>query len=260
MASLQLTSKGEPETGAEDHPSAVDTSSTPPSPSSRSPSLSPTAACQHLPSIQDSPSIVVSQFDSSRRASEPRGTRSLGRSSRFAPYLGASPTTQPRRCSLPDAPADTPEREVPGRPSSTSPRMHPNTLRDVSINATRPPRLRKAVDNIESESDVPISSFARRRTPQSSPTTSTFPHRRRSVSSQNSFSPVLLPTLLPGLAYPSSPPSGEDMDVSELEDSLSSQVHDSPQPRTHQGLRLSSYRASSQPHNGPGTPSVRSVA
>lgn len=137
--------------------------------------------------------------------------------------------------------------------SSASPRMRPNTLRDVSMNAAKPTRPRKLV-NIDTRSDaaissfVPISAFVRRRTPQSSPTTSTFPHRRRSVSSQDSFSPVLLPTLLPGLTAPSPPHVTELMDVSEIED-----MHtlDSPKSRNrHQGLRLSSYRSSPQLLNG----------
>jgi hypothetical protein len=132
--------------------------------------------------------------------------------------------------------------------------MRPNTLRDVSINAARPTRPRKLVD-IDTQSDaaissfVPISSFVRRRTPQSSPTTSTFPHRRRSVSSQDSFSPVLLPTLLPGLTAPSSP--HELMDVSEIEDMRLPHALDPPKSRNrHQGLRLSSYRSSPQLMNG----------
>lgn len=139
----------------------------------------------------------------------------------------------------------------PTQASSASPRMHPNTLRDVSMNAARPTRSRKPVD-IDIQSDpaissvVPISSFARRRTPQSSPTASTFPHRRRSISSQDSFSPVLLPTLLPGLTGPSSPKVTELMEVSEMEDMRFPHSLDPSKPRNrHQGLRLSSYRSTS---------------
>ena len=138
--------------------------------------------------------------------------------------------------------ADNTPRQTP----STSPRMRPNTLRDVNINATRPPRSRKAGD-IEIDSDVPISSFVRRRTPQSSPTASTFPHRRRSTSSQDSFSPVLLPTLLPGLTSPSPPHPTEPMGIPDSDDPPLSQPRVFPsRPRPqYQGLRLSSYRASS---------------
>jgi hypothetical protein len=154
MASLQLTSTGEPETGPEDHPSGVETTSAPSSPSPSPPSPSPSgslpqeAACQHPPSSQDSPSIVISQFDSSHatRHSEPRGSKSLGRSNRFAPYLGAASNVcrpssflraqtltmsqiQLRRSSLPDAPAELPQPDVPERVRASMP--------DV----TRPPKL-----------------------------------------------------------------------------------------------------------------------
>jgi len=244
MASLQLSNTGEPEQGGLHSP--AESSSSPllcPSPSG---SLSPTATCQHPLSNGDSPSIVISQFEpNSRRHSEPRGSQSLGRSNRFAPYLGATSNHHSRRCSLTDVSPDVLKRDIPPRPSSASPCMHPNTLRDVSINSARPTRQCKLVD-IDTQSDVPISSFVRRRTPQSSPTMTTFPQRRRSVSSQDSLSPVLLPTLPPGLTVPS-PITAELMDVSEIEDVLLPHPTGLPKPRhRHQGLRLSSYRSTSQ--------------
>ncbi|KAF8520102.1 hypothetical protein JB92DRAFT_3141550 [Gautieria morchelliformis] len=255
MASLQLSSTGDPGIEVRGQPSTVESSSAPSPPRSRS--LSPTATCHHPPSNGLSPSIVISQFEpQSAHPSEHRGSKSLGRSSRFAPYLGATNSPiHPRRRSLTDAPPHVLKRETPDRASSASPRIHPNTLRDVSMNAARPTRPHKLVD-IDTQSDVPtasfvpISSFVRRRTPQSSPTASTFPHRRRSISSQDTLSPVLLPTLLPGLTV-SYPNAAELMDVSEMEDMRLPSSIDLPKPRSrHQGLRLSSYRSASHLHDG----------
>ena len=84
MASLNLSSTGEPESGADSEPGP----SSPASPLSRS--LSP--ASPHLHSISDSPSIVVSEPDRSHPSRSPRlgGPRSLGRANRFSPYLGAA--------------------------------------------------------------------------------------------------------------------------------------------------------------------------
>ena len=130
--------------------------------------------------------------------------------------------------------------------TSVSPRMHPNTLRDVSINATQPvrPRPRKVMHiDVDAPPDVPISSFVRRHTPQSSPTAPTFHHRKRS----SSFSPVLLPTLLPGL---SSPQYAMETNPSPPDQVEFQQMPDSPRQRHRpQGLKISSYRVVSGPHD-----------
>ncbi|KAF8592504.1 hypothetical protein K439DRAFT_1655979 [Ramaria rubella] len=251
MASLQLTS-------TEDcAPVEEDSDSSSPS-QSRSPS--PTATCQHIPSSTESPSIVISQIDSSHptRPSDSRATRSLGRSNRFAPYLGATNNVlHLRRSSLSDVFPEL-EPSTSCRASSASPPICSNTLRDVSMNAARPVRSHKVV-NIDTQTDVPISSFARRHTPQSSPTASMFPHRRRSTSSQDSFSPVLLPTLLPGLTAPPTPNSVDLMGVSDMENM--SKPLDAPKSHNlQQGLRLSSYRATSQSLDGITISYVRSAA
>jgi len=249
MASLNLSNTGEPETGAEGQSSNPQLSSPSPSPPPTSyrgsRSVSPTATRQHPPSNIESPSIIVSEFDSSHSThqNESRGARSLGRSNRFSPYLAAANNLHFRRRSLPDV-TEASKQQPPDRASTISPPIHPNTLRDVSMNAARPTRTRKAMHvDIGAQSDVPISSFVRRHTPQSSPTTSTFHHRKRS----GSFSPVLLPTLLPGLPG-SSPPhhSPEMTSLSEVVNTRLSPPPDSPRPRIRQqGLRVSSYRPAS---------------
>ncbi|KAF8528899.1 hypothetical protein BU17DRAFT_80050 [Hysterangium stoloniferum] len=249
MASLKLSNTGEPdldesEPASEVHPS-VPTSSSPP----LSPSPFQTAGGQHPPSTSDSPSIVISEFDQvhlthSSCLSEPRGPRSLGRANRFSPYLGAANNTHARRGSLPNGLWETSKAEVPDRATSSSPPINPNTLRDVSVNAARlscPPKMMNV--DIDATSDVPISSFVRRHTPQSSPTASTFPHRKRS----GSFSPVLLPMLLPGLASPSSP--HHTIEHGSTSASMNTSLPMEPlKPRNrHQGLRVSSYRPKSNP-------------
>ncbi|KIJ56560.1 hypothetical protein M422DRAFT_22720 [Sphaerobolus stellatus SS14] len=139
------------------------------------------------------------------------------------------------------------KQEVPDRSTSVSPRMRLNTLRDVSMNAAQParPRPRKVMHiHVDATPDVPISSFARRHTPQSSPTAPTFHHQRKR---SDSFSPVLLPTLLPGLSSPHYANEAHTL-PSEVE------ILSHPEPsfqrsRRPHGLKISSYRVVSPTHN-----------
>jgi len=251
VASLKLSKTREPdlvdetETGSEVHPSVLSSSSPP-----LSPSPFQTTAGQHPLSTSNSPSIVVSEFDQihlthSSHPSEPRGPRSLGHTNRFSPYFGAANNIHARRGSLPNGLREISKAEVPYRATSASPPIHHNTLRDVSMNTTRPscPPEMMGVD-IGATSDVPISSFVRRHTPQSSPTTSTFPHRKRS----GSFSPVLLPMLLPITSTSTSSPHHTVEHGSTSVSMSTSLTRESFKPRSrHQGLRVSSYRPKSNP-------------
>ncbi|GJJ07377.1 hypothetical protein Clacol_001579 [Clathrus columnatus] len=168
-----------------------------------------------------------------------------------------------RRRSLPENWKETtrPKFAPPGRPSTVSPRLPSSELRlqDVNINVIPPklsslplsairslppppaPSQSKSIHvDIENCPDVPISSFARRKTPQSSPTTTNFRQRRRS----SSFSPVLLPTLLPGLRSSSSPPPSQlsSPDMTNLCEAVTTKLT-APRIVRQQGLRLSSYRS-----------------
>lgn len=90
--------------------------------------------------------------------------------------------------------------------------------------------------DIGNHPDVPISSFVRRKTPQSSPTLTSFRQKRRATS----FSPVLLPTLLPGL-----PPPRCSSDMANLCDAVATKLSATDRPRMvgQRGTRLSSYRS-----------------
>ncbi|KAI0092783.1 hypothetical protein BDY19DRAFT_506260 [Irpex rosettiformis] len=103
-----------------------------------------------------------------------------------------------RRVSLPNV-----AREEAIRSHSTSPRSgspsHNVARRSSTLSLTSGHRPEKLVLENEYVANTPISTFLRRKTPQSSPISPTFPHRKRSSSPSL---PVSIPTL-PTFCFPS---------------------------------------------------------
>ncbi|KAG9317199.1 hypothetical protein JVU11DRAFT_1392 [Chiua virens] len=113
--------------------------------------------------------------------------RRLGHSrlrvARFSPY--GSPNSSARQSSSTSLATSTEEVENGRR--STSPRLSSSPARN------RPSPLQSAKNSRELHATTPISSYARRRTPQNSPTAATFPHRVHTDRPET----IALPSLLP---------------------------------------------------------------
>ncbi|KZS97508.1 hypothetical protein SISNIDRAFT_481434 [Sistotremastrum niveocremeum HHB9708] len=104
--------------------------------------------------------------------------------------------------------------------------------------ARRLPKKAASTVNLKLEVSTPISSFARRHTPQTSPTGHTFPTRHKRKQS-GSMSPVALPTIpsvfsLPPVPRRESSPSEMDMGSDESNQARRTQ---------HVGVRISTYHS-----------------
>ncbi|CCM01692.1 uncharacterized protein FIBRA_03756 [Fibroporia radiculosa] len=186
------------------------------------------------------PSITVDEpqsYSVSRRESSPSGRdweseRRPVRVARYSPYVPTISHT--RKKSAPTILEEEPAERM--RALSTSPYLSPATCNmnrrsssGTLQSARRPHKL--ALSERDLAVNTPISTFVRRKTPQASPSSPTFPHRRRSRASSLA-QPVSIPTLpfvFPApttYRYPSSDLS-EDEDMHDVCDS-SSETADRP--------------------------------
>lgn len=154
---------------------------------------SPKADTSEIPS--NSPSIVVSEHD-------PVGDRHnlRPRSARYSPY--SAPISHSHRRSSSSLSNDGNDSDTPNRATSASPRLSTRILghRPSALNLGADSRHMHAVSESEMTANMPISTFVRRKTPQSSPVSPTFAHRARNGTrkrSQSPTMPVSIPTLPP---------------------------------------------------------------
>ncbi|EMD40566.1 hypothetical protein CERSUDRAFT_91297 [Gelatoporia subvermispora B] len=204
MASLGLDNTSSTTTGPARHGSGThhSRSSSYSSISSVSSQASSTVSSTHSSTHSDiysnsSPSIVISRerdehnlfdrdWDMERRRT---------RAARFSPYGPAISHT--RRGSMPVMPTDEDPEERPNRALSTSPRISSQRTAGrrgsvLSLRNHRPEKLRLSDGDLPAH--TPISTFVRRKTPQTSPTSPTFPTLSKKRSSSPSL-PVSIPTL-----------------------------------------------------------------
>jgi len=140
---------------------------------------SPNPGCSPLsPSFNISSESISRDVDVDRRL----GSSRL-RTVRFSPYT--SPSSSARQSS------STSIDEVEHEQRSTSPRLSSSPARN------RPSPLLSPKNSRELHATTPISSYARRRTPQNSPTAATFPHRVHA----NRPETIVLPSLLPPISH-----------------------------------------------------------
>jgi len=142
-----------------------------------------------------SPSIVISEHDpaSDRHNLRPRAAR-------YSPY--SAPISHSHRRSSSSLSNDGNDSDTPNGTSSASPRLSARVLghRPSALNLGADSRHRHGVSESEMAANTPISTFVRRKTPQSSPVSPTFAQRTRSGTrrrSQSPTMPVSLPTLPP---------------------------------------------------------------
>ncbi|OCH88305.1 hypothetical protein OBBRIDRAFT_94329 [Obba rivulosa] len=202
MASLGLdnnpTTTGPARHGSGTHHSRSSSYSSTSSMSSQSSTVSSTYSSTHSDIYSNtSPSIVVS-----RETDEPLASnrdwdmdRRRTRAARFSPYGPAISHT--RRGSMPVMPTDDDLKERPIRALSTSPRLSSTRVAGrrgsvLSLRNHRPEKLRLSEGDLPAH--TPISTFVRRKTPQTSPTSPTFPTLSKKRSSTPSL-PVSIPTL-----------------------------------------------------------------
>ncbi|OSX59194.1 hypothetical protein POSPLADRAFT_1059406 [Postia placenta MAD-698-R-SB12] len=233
---------------------------------SRSSSASSTASFSTLSSNASPPYPSISIDGLQAASSPPRETsterdmeleRRHTRVARYSPYY---PTiSHMRKRSVPII-----KEEADGRPNralSTSPYLLPATCamsrRSASIaprsSSRRPQKL--TLSETDLTANMPISSFVRRKTPQASPTSPTFPNRRRKRSSSPTL-PVCIPTVpmifppIQAFRYASSDSEDEEMhDVSDTPVDTSQLprlpiVDAEPQtsrPATDSGVRISVF-------------------
>ncbi|KAJ3485363.1 hypothetical protein NLI96_g5029 [Meripilus lineatus] len=152
-----------------------------------------------------SPAIVIEQTDSPTTAT-PRDWEMERRRSRtrYSPY--SPPISHTRRGSMPAITGD--EEDGPSRALSSSPcpplpqrsiGRRSSALGLTTTHSRRPEKL--SLVDADLLGNTPISTFVRRRTPQSSPISPTFPHRKRSSSPSH---PVIIPQL-PTFVFPPAP-------------------------------------------------------
>ncbi|KAF8138177.1 hypothetical protein EV363DRAFT_1519135 [Boletus edulis] len=104
------------------------------------------------------------------------------RTVRFSPYISPSSSARESTSSTSLAPS---VEDIENKRRSASPRSSPGRNRPLSLQFTKNSR--------ELHATTPISGYARRRTPQNSPTTATFPHRAHVDRPET----IVLPSLLP---------------------------------------------------------------
>ncbi|CAL1702244.1 unnamed protein product [Somion occarium] len=150
------------------------------------------------------PAIYISRHRNSSNASDRDGELEARRQrTRYSPY--SPPISHARRGSMPVVPCDEEPHEQPSRAYSTSPSplLKPRSVgrRSSALGLTssskRPEKL--VLADPELMGNTPISTFVRRRTPQASPISPTFPHRSRRAASTSV--PVSLPKL-PTFIFP----------------------------------------------------------
>ncbi|KAH0839653.1 hypothetical protein J3R83DRAFT_571 [Lanmaoa asiatica] len=132
-----------------------------------------------------SPSFAISSESISRDVDTDRrhGSSRL-RAIRFSPYI--SPISSARQSSSTSL---TPSvEEVENGQRSASPRLSSSPARN------KPSPLQSTKNSRELHATTPISGYARRRTPQNSPTMATFPHRVHADRPETIVLPSLLPT------------------------------------------------------------------
>jgi len=175
-------------------------------------------------SKSDSPTPSTREWDSERRSSRQR----------YSPYT--PPISHTRRGSIPAVISSEEDlREHPNRSSNPSP-CPGSQSRSVGRRSSalglrsqrRPEKLNLAHPDFMA--NTPISTFVRRKTPQSSPISPSFPHRAKRHT--NAAAPVLIPTLPTFVFPPLSPAYGSissDTDDDEMVvDSHSSSYHLEP--------------------------------
>ncbi|KAI0786366.1 hypothetical protein C8Q75DRAFT_269474 [Abortiporus biennis] len=202
MASLGLNNESDNSRPRSQHSRSSSYSSTS-SALSRSSSNVPSQP-QPSPSLNGSPAIIISQQRTTSLPTEWDSERRRHRS-RYSPY--SSPISHVRRGSMPSFPHEEQRKEQPSRALSSSPcpsmpvRTVERRSSALGLSSRRPEKL--ALMDSDLVANMPISSFVRRKTPQSSPISPTFPHRakKRSVNSPH---PVTLPTL-PSFIFPHQP-------------------------------------------------------
>ncbi|KAG6378446.1 hypothetical protein JVT61DRAFT_12701 [Boletus reticuloceps] len=139
---------------------------------SSNPGCSPTS-----PSFNISSESIPRDVDADRRHSSFRL-----RTVRFSPYISPGSSARESTSSTSLAPS---VEEIENKRRSASPRSSPGRNRPLS--------LQFAKNSRELHATTPISGYARRRTPQNSPTTATFPHRAHVDRPET----IVLPSLLP---------------------------------------------------------------
>ncbi|PCH41428.1 hypothetical protein WOLCODRAFT_163085 [Wolfiporia cocos MD-104 SS10] len=163
---------------------------------------------------------IASMRESSPSERDWEMERRKARAKRYAPY-GTS-ISHTRKRSVSTIVKEEPD-EQPLRPLSTSPYLSTATISrkssSLAMRSTKRPHKLTLSEN-DLTANTPISSFVRRKTPQTSPTSPTFPERRRKRSSSPTV-PVSIPTLpfvfppSPTFKYSNSDSDDEDMpDVS----------------------------------------------
>ncbi|KAI0346743.1 hypothetical protein BDW22DRAFT_1424868 [Trametopsis cervina] len=151
-------------------------------------SQSSSSAAQADSSLESSPRIVVSSDPPRELEVDRRRHRT-----RFSPYAPA--ISHIRRVSLPDAVRaehqTTRSQSTSPSPGSPSPNYVGRRASTLSLSSGRRPE--KLTLDPDFVANTPISTFLRRKTPQSSPISPTFPHRRKRSSSPSL--PVIIPSL-----------------------------------------------------------------
>ncbi|KAG8218377.1 hypothetical protein J3R82DRAFT_3997 [Butyriboletus roseoflavus] len=133
-----------------------------------------------------SPSFIISSESISRDVEVDRRHGSRLRAVRFSPYI--SPSSSARQSSSALAPS---VEEVENGRRSASPRLSSSPARN------KPSPLQSAKNSRELHATTPISGYARRRTPQNSPITATFPHQVQADRPET----IVLPSLLPAPVF-----------------------------------------------------------
>ncbi|KAI0692650.1 hypothetical protein BC835DRAFT_1416401 [Cytidiella melzeri] len=203
-------------------------------------------------STDGSPLIVVSPNPSRDAEFDRRRYRA-----RFSPYVPAISHT--RRVSMPDVVREE-QRNI--RSSSSSPRSGSPSHnfvghRSSTLNLSSSRRPDKLVLDHDFMANTPISTFLRRKTPQSSPISPTFPHSR--IRSSSPSPPVSIPTL-PTFCFPlhQNMVSGNvssDTDDDRMSDASSTHLHvdHRRKPRTRKPLSKKDASARARrPRSGTG--------
>ncbi|KAI0921566.1 hypothetical protein AcV7_008216 [Taiwanofungus camphoratus] len=198
--------------------------------------ISSTASLPRPDSRADtSPAIMISGDEMSSDRDWDADRRRI-RTTRYSPY--APLISHTRKGSVPIMKEEIQER--PARALSTSPYLSPATctisrrtssytLKDTS---RRPEKL--TLSETDLTANMPISTFVRRKTPSTSPTSPTFPHRKKRRSTSPSL-PVCIPTL--PHVFPASPTSrycNSDTEDEEMPDVSTAPMDraNRPRPRT----------------------------
>ncbi|EIN10360.1 hypothetical protein PUNSTDRAFT_112220 [Punctularia strigosozonata HHB-11173 SS5] len=231
--------------------------SSPSSSVSSSPSQSHPKTPQMNLHPRESPSIIVSPVDAHPYSSTTR-RGSVGTRYRYNPY-STSPSYG-RRGSVASSTDDEPRPK--SRSHSRSPELDAARVAMKVASSRKPPALRLdatyrrdngfMADELLTGS-TPISSLARRKSPQASPTSAVFPQRRGRTASPAPLMSVAIPTI-PQLISPTSSTFAEASQHpamaagSPLPDTASHLASRRPHPT---GVRLSAYSTLHRPEDSP---------